>query len=95
VDADLHERLEMLLVLQWLDEDRPSDGAVALSVTTAAAELALPAGREGLLAVMGALGELEERGVVAVTWPGGPGRDAHVRLGDALRADADRLFGGR
>src|SRR5262245_59632042 len=55
-DETLSQRLEMLLVLMWLDDGSPSDGAVALSVATAAAELDAGAGREGLLAVMTALG---------------------------------------
>lgn len=95
MDDGLPERLEMLLVLQWLDEGRPPDGSVALSVVTAAAELDLPPGREGLLAIMAALGDLEERGTVTVAWPGGMGRDAHVTLAAEVRRDADRMFGGR
>ena len=43
VTDDLAKRLEMLLVLQWLDEGRPEDGTVALSVSTAAVELGLEA----------------------------------------------------
>ena len=38
----------MLLVLQWLDEDRPADGCVSLSIATAASELELD-DPEGLL----------------------------------------------
>ena len=48
---EIAERLEMLLVLQWLDEDRPADGCVVLSIATAAAELDLD-DDEGLLEVM-------------------------------------------
>lgn len=84
----------MLIVLQWLDEDRPVDGAIALSVPTAAAELGLPPGRQGLLTVMAALGRLEDRGAIRVAWPGGPGREAHVSLREPLMRDAARLFGG-
>ena len=68
---DLAKRLEMLLVLQWLDEGRPEDGTVVLSVSTAASELGLEMGRAGVLAVMGALGELEEEGLRE----GSPSRD--------------------
>jgi hypothetical protein len=92
-DPDLAGRLEMLLVLQWLDEGRDEEGAVALSVATAASELTLPEGREGLFAVMRALSELEERGLLRVSWPAVAGREAHVTLSEMLRRDAARLFG--
>lgn len=88
------ERLEMLLVMQWLDEGAGDDGEVALSVPTAAAELGLEGGREGLLAVMAALGRLEERRVVSVAWPGAAGREPVVTLSAAVRRDARGLFGG-
>ena len=70
---DTAQRLEMLLVMQWLDEGAGEEGDVALSVSTAAAELGLNKGRGGLLEVMAALGELEGRRVVEVAWPMGPG----------------------
>jgi hypothetical protein len=90
----LLQRLEMLLVMQWLDEGAGEEGEVALSVATAASELDQEHGRAGLLAVMAALGELEERRVVSVGWPGGTGRgEAVVTLSDELRRDARRLFG--
>lgn len=93
-DARIGERLEMLLVLQWLDEGTSDDGAVRLSVATAAAELDLGPDREGLLALMAALGELEARGTVAVAWPGRPAaQEALVTLAPDLRRDARRLFG--
>ena len=92
-DDDLQGRLEMLLVMQWLDEGAGDDGEVALSVATAASELDAE-GREGLLAVMAALGGLEDRRLVSVAWLGGAGgREAVVTLSDALRRDAGRLFG--
>ena len=84
----------MLLVLQWLDEGRSPDGVVALSVTTAAAELGLAPGRSGVLAVMGALGDLEERRLVRVALEGPVERNPRVTLSTELRADADRVFGG-
>ncbi len=89
---EIAERLEMLLVLQWLDEDRPSHGCVSLSIATAAMELDLD-GDEGLLEVMGALSALEDQRRVEVTWPRGPGAEARVLLADGIRADALRLFG--
>ncbi len=84
----------MLLVLQWLDEDRPAEGDVMLSVPTAAAELGLE-GDGGLLAVMRALGTLEDARRVRVQWPGRPGdsSDARVLLADAITRDVDGLFG--
>ncbi len=88
------QRLEMLLVLQWLDEGRSADGAVMLSIPTAAAELGLD-GDDGLLAVMRALGHLEEDGRVGVQWPARPGgaSGARVLLAGEITRDADALFG--
>ncbi len=94
VTDDLVKRLEMLLVLQWLDEGRPEDGTVALSVSTAASELGLEGERSGVLAVLGALGELEERKLVRVALEGPVRRDPRVTLSADLRIDAARLFGG-
>jgi hypothetical protein len=93
VEDELSERLEMFLVLLWLDEGSPKDGAVALSVPTAAGDLDAGPGRHGLLAVMAALGDLEERELVEVAWPRGRRREARVTLAPELRADAARLFG--
>ena len=91
---DIRQRLEMLLVMQWLDEGAGPEGEVALSVATAASEHGLEGGRAGLLAVMSALGELEVRGAVRVAWPTGvTGGDAVVTLESELRRDARRLFG--
>jgi len=89
---EIAERLEMLLVLQWLDEERPADGGVMVSIATAADELDLDSD-EGLLLVMGALSTLEESRRIEVRWPHGPGAEAHVRLADGIRSDALRLFG--
>jgi hypothetical protein len=94
VTDDLAKRLEMLLVLQWLDEGRPEDGTVVLSVSTAASELGLELGRAGVLSVMGALGELEEEKLVRVVLEGPVRRDPRVTLAQELRDDAGRLFGG-
>lgn len=80
--------------MQWLDEGAGEEGEVALSVATAAFELDQEEGRAGLLAVLAALGELEDRRLVSVGWPGGAGRhEAIVTLSDDLRRDARRLFG--
>lgn len=90
----LDERLEMLVVARWLDEGAPASGALTLPVAEAASELGLEPNREGLLAVMGALGSLEERGLVRVAWPGGAAEaEARIELDPELRADAERLFG--
>ena len=89
---EIAERLEMLLVLQWLDEERPADGGVMVSIATAADELDLDSDG-GLLLVMGALSTLEEQRRIEVRWPRGPGAEAHVRLADGIRNDALRLFG--
>jgi hypothetical protein len=84
----------MLLVLQWLDEGRSTEGDVMLSIATAAAELGL-GGDPGLLTIMRGLGELEDMGRVKVQWPGRPGDsgEARVLLADSITRDADRLFG--
>ncbi|MEW6582691.1 MAG: hypothetical protein AB1416_08025 [Actinomycetota bacterium] len=90
---DVSQRLEMLVVLQWLDDGAPEDGVIAFSATTAAADLGLDPGREGVLAVMAALSLLEDRGVVRVEWPGGPSKDARLTLDPSVREDAARHFG--
>ena len=48
-----------------------------------------------VLAVMRALGTLEDAGRVRVQWPGRPGdsSDARVLLADAITRDVDGLFG--
>jgi hypothetical protein len=91
---DLAQRLEMLLVLQWLDEGRRADGTVHLSVVTAASELSAGDGREGALRVMSALSDLEERGRVIVEITTGGLREPVVTLAEGLRRDAGRVFGG-
>jgi hypothetical protein len=93
-DAQNAQRLEMLLVLQWLDEGRSAEGDVMLSIATAAAELGLD-GDDGLLALMRALGVLEDEGRVGVQWPGRPfdSGEARVLLSADITRDADLLFG--
>lgn len=88
----LSERLEMLLVLRWLDEGAPDDGSVLLSVAETADEIGLGRERTDLLRVMAALGELEERLLIRVSWPGGASPEMRVELGDDLRRDAQQLF---
>ncbi len=84
----------MLLVMRWLEEGAGDDGQVDLDIAAAAEELDLDPGRPGILAVMAALGELEERGQVTVAWPAGPvGAEGRITLSDDLRRDARRLFG--
>ena len=90
---DLAKRLEMLLVLQWLDEGRPEDGIVALSIATAATELGLESERAGVLAIMTALGDLEQRKLVRVALEGPVTRNPRVTLAPELRRDASQLFG--
>ncbi|MGI9539415.1 MAG: hypothetical protein ACR2N6_04625 [Miltoncostaeaceae bacterium] len=88
----LSERLEMLLVLRWLDAGAPEDGAVVVSLSETAKEVGLGGGRPELLRAMEALGELEGRGLVRVSWPAAAASEARVELGDDLRRDAQRLF---
>lgn len=88
------DRLEMLLVMRWLEEGARGAGEVSLSVAAAAEELGLEPDRSGMLSVMAALGELEDRRVVHVSWPlGTGGGEAQVTLAQELRSDARRLFG--
>lgn len=88
------DRLEMLLVARWLEEGAADDGDVSVSVAAVARELGLEADRSGMLAVMAALGELEDRRQVRVSWPlGTGGSEALVSLSSDLRSDARRLFG--
>ncbi|WP_217912792.1 hypothetical protein [Miltoncostaea marina] len=93
-DDALGERLEMLLVMRWLEEGADERGEVGVPVLDAARELGLDDDRAGVLAVMGALGSLEDRGAVRVTWPASPSGHALVVLTEDLRGDARRLFGG-
>lgn len=91
---DVADRLEMLLVMRWLDAGADDEAEVVLSVSEAARELDLDEDRAGVMAVMAGLGELEDRRSATVAWPlGAAAGRAHVRLSDDLRADARRLFG--
>ncbi len=80
--------------MRWLEEGARAAGEVSLSVAAAAEELGLKPDRGGMLSVMAALGELEDRRVVHVSWPFGTGgSEAQVTLAQGLRSDARRLFG--
>ena len=93
-DDGVDDRLEMLLVARWLEEGAGEEGEVRVCVPDVAEELGLEADRAGMLAVMAALGDLEDRRLVAVSWPlGTGGSDARVLLSFDLRSDARRLFG--
>ena len=90
----MDERLEMLLVMRWLDQGADDEGDLDVAIAAAAEELGLEADRAGVLAVMSALGALEERGLVRVAWPAGPGgAEGRITLSADLRRDARRLFG--
>ena len=91
--SDLTQRLEMLLVLRWLYEGADEDGVLVVSVSEIAESLDLGTQRRDMLAVMAALGDLEERRLAAVSWPGGQAREVSVRLSEDLRRDARKLFG--
>ena len=92
---DLASRLEMLLVLRWLDQSGDADDSLRLTLAEVAAELSLGSDRESLLELMRALGALESRAAITVSWVVEPsaGRSAEIRLSPELRADARRLFG--
>lgn len=89
----LAERLEMLLVVRWIDQGREPEGGVRLSVTEAVDELGLEDPRRGVIAVMGALGDLEDLGRIRVEWPEGTGMPAAVTLSGDLRREARATFG--
>jgi hypothetical protein len=83
----------MLLVMRWLEEGAADDGELTVPLAPVATELGLDDDRPGLLQVMAALGELEERRLVRVDW-GAAGRvEARGTLASELRHDALRLFG--
>jgi hypothetical protein len=88
----LVDRLEMLLVAQWLEAGAPEDGNVTFQVMAAAEELGCADGRAGLLEIMSALGALEEARRAQVEWASSAGAPALVRLADALCRDALRAF---
>ena len=88
MSASPNERLEMMLVLRWLDDGAPEDGAIPLAMDEVAEELGLEADRHGLLSVMSALGALEERGLLKVRWSRATSPEAAVYLSSSLRRDA-------
>jgi hypothetical protein len=91
---EIAHRLEMLVVVRWLDAGRPDDGAIDLRLEDALDELELAAGREGLIALMGALGALEGRGALDVAWPAGiASGEARITLSPDLRREARGLVG--
>lgn len=90
--APLPDRLEMLLVADWLGAGTPDDGEVAFVVADAAAALGIRADRAGLLEVMSALTELEETHRVRIEWGRFPGAPARVLLDETVRRDARRAL---
>jgi hypothetical protein len=88
----LADRLEMLLVAQWLEAGAPEDGQITFQVVAAAEELGCDAGRTGVLELMAALGALEEDGRIQIEWSASAGAPALIQLADALRRDAQRAF---
>jgi hypothetical protein len=92
---DLASRLEMLLVLRWLDQGANAHDPVRLALDEVATELSLGEEREVLLELMRALGTLEGRAAISVSWVAEPSaaRTAEVHLSQELRTDARRLFG--
>lgn len=92
-DDDLPSRLEMLLVLRWLQREGPADEPITISVADVAAELGVDGDRDGLMHVMSAMGRLEERAAISVAWPRGGRGDVQITLAPEVRADAHHLFG--
>ena len=88
----LADRLEMLLVAQWLEAGAPENGNITFQVVAAADELGCAGGRAGVLEIMSALGTLEDAHRLRVEWAPGAGAPALVRLADSLCRDARRVF---
>jgi hypothetical protein len=88
----LADRLEMLLVAQWLEAGASEDGTVAFTITRAVEELGCTGGRRGLLEVMGALCHLEEAQRVRVEWSATAGGPATAHLAEPLRRDTQAAF---
>ena len=95
MSEDLASRLEMLLVLRWLDAGAATTSSVRITLEEMTSELELDDARGSLLDLMRALGELEQRGALRLSWTiePGAGRTAEVLLAEDLRRDALRLFG--
>ena len=90
----LSARLQMLLVVRWLDLGSPETGEVALPLQEVAQELGLGDERRVLLDLMAALGELEESGDLSVEWSHGRAVAA-VTLSERLRRDVRLLSPGQ
>ncbi len=88
----LPDRLEMLLVAEWLEAGLPDDGTVSFHIAAAAEELGQNGDRAGILAVMGALSALEDARRIEIRWGSRPGAPASVQLADALQRDARRAL---
>ncbi len=92
-DDGLAARVEMLLVLRWLDDGRPDDGAVALDLASDLDQLGLDDGRQGTMTLLAALGDLEDAGKLTVRWPAAVGQAATLTLSRDLQRESTRLFG--
>jgi hypothetical protein len=88
----LSDRLEMLLIAEWLDAGAPDDGTVEFHVAYAAHELGLADDRAGILEIMGALSALEDHRRIEIRWAARPGAPATVHLADVLQRDARRAL---
>ena len=88
----LPDRLEMLLVAEWLDAGTPDDGTVRFEIQRAATELGVAGDRAGILELMAALSALEDARRIAISWGALPGAPALIRLADALQRDARRAL---
>ena len=86
-------RLEMLLVVLWIDAGRPEDGDVEFRIDDARERLGVGDDRAGSLEILGALGDLEEAGAVRVRWASNVGGPATVTLSRDITRDARALFG--
>lgn len=81
----------MAVVARWLEAGRPIDGRVW--TTLDALGDALADDGDDPLALLSALSELEESGVVSVAWAAGRRGTLELTLTAGIRRDAARLFG--
>jgi hypothetical protein len=88
----LPDRLEMLLVAEWLEAGTPEDGTVSFHIAHAAEELGIAGDRAGILQVMGALSALEDARRIEIRWGARSGAPALVHLADVLQRDARRAL---
>lgn len=93
MDVARAARLEMLLVVAWIDAGRPDSGELVVELSRLQDEMDLPPDRRGALEVLTALGDLEDAGRATVSWEKGIAVPPTVTLSPQLLAESRRTFG--